>query len=158
MKIVGLCNFPIILMSTSPSIRSYKDLIVWQKSMNLVTSIYELSAHLPKEELYGLTAQMRRSAVAIPSLIAEGWNKAAKQDYTQLLKQARSIGAKLETQIEIVKNLKSTKSANYSSSEELLTEVMKMLFVMTKNRSAKKVVEEPTEGAKDEEAKDEVSV
>ena len=62
-------------------INSYKDLIVWQKSMELVKSVYELTTNFPKEEIYGLTSQIKRSAVSIPSNIAEGKRRGTRKDY-----------------------------------------------------------------------------
>ena len=62
-------------------IKTYKDLIVWQKSMELVVAIYTLSDEFPKTEIYGLTSQMRRAAVSIPSNIAEGRRRGSRKDY-----------------------------------------------------------------------------
>ena len=60
---------------------SYRDLIVWQKSMDLIVAIYKLTEYLPKSEIYGLTFQMRRAAVSIPSNIAEGRRRGTRKDY-----------------------------------------------------------------------------
>ena len=60
---------------------SYRDLIVWQKSMDLIVAIYKLTEYLPKSEIYGLTSQMRRAAVSIPSNIAEGRRRGTRKDY-----------------------------------------------------------------------------
>lgn len=115
---------------------SYKDLIVWQKSMELVLGVYELTNHFPSTELYGLTSQMRRSAVSIPSNIAEGRRRGTKKDYRQFLILAYSSGAELETQLEIAKMLPFGKSLNYSKVAGLLNEVMKMLNTMIKRLSS----------------------
>ena len=66
-------------------IKSYRDLIVWQKAIELVTDVYELTKGFPKEEQYGLTAQVRRSAVLVPSNIAEGYGRNSTQDYVRFL-------------------------------------------------------------------------
>src|SRR5687768_4383783 len=84
---------------------SYRDLIVWQKAMSLVTEIYSMSKAFPKEELYGLTSQVRRAAVSIPSNIAEGKGRFGKRDYVQFLMQARGTLHEVETQMEIGRNL-----------------------------------------------------
>lgn len=63
--------------------RNYRDLIVWQKSMALVTEVYSITRLFPKEELYGLISQVRRSAVSIPSNIAEGYDRDSTNDYTR---------------------------------------------------------------------------
>ena len=111
-------------------IYSYKNLIVWQKSVILVTEIYKLTGDFPKEELYALTNQIRRSAVSIPSNIAEGSRRNSKKEFSQFLHIAYGSGAELETQIEISKHLSFGKKLNYNAVESLLVEVMKMLNVM----------------------------
>ena len=112
---------------------SYKDLIVWQKSMDLVTEIYAVTQKFPKEERYGLTSQMRRSAVSIPSNIAEGRRRGTKKDYANFLRTSYGSGSELETQIEICKRLPIMQEYNYQKADALLNEVMRMLHVMIKN-------------------------
>ena len=112
-------------------IKTYKDLIVWQKSMELVVAIYTLSDEFPKTEIYGLTSQMRRAAVSIPSNIAEGRRRGSRKDYRQFLIVAYGSGAELETQIEISKRLLLGTSLNYEKVDNLLNEVMRMLNKMT---------------------------
>src|SRR3989304_1621818 len=68
--------------------RNYRDLVVWQKSMVLVTKVYSITRLLPKEELYGLVSQIRRSAVSIPSNIAEGYGRYSTNDYIRFLQIA----------------------------------------------------------------------
>ncbi len=108
-------------------ITSYKDLIVWQKSMDLVTLIYKITDKFPKTEIYGLTSQMRRCAVSIPSNIAEGSARKTRRDYGQFLHIAYGSGAELETQAEIAKRLGFNNSLDYNKINQLLIEVMKML-------------------------------
>lgn len=112
---------------TETSIQTYKDLIVWQKAMDLVTAVYKLTEQFPKSEMYGLTSQMRRSVVSIPSNIAEGRRSGSRKDYRQFLIFAYSSGAELETQIEIVKRLPFGEKLDYNQTDRLLLEVMKML-------------------------------
>lgn len=81
--------------------RGYKELIVWQKSMDLVDEIYELIKLLPKEEMYALSNQMRRSVVSVPSNIAEGYERNSTKEYLQFLSIAKSSRAELETQLYI---------------------------------------------------------
>ncbi|QQS43844.1 four helix bundle protein [Candidatus Roizmanbacteria bacterium] len=109
---------------------SYKDLIVWKKSINLVTEIYTVTAALPTEEKFGLVSQMRRSAVSIPSNIAEGRRRNSQKEYKQFLAIAYGSGAELETQIEIVKRLPFGSTIEFRNTDFLLLEVMKMLNVM----------------------------
>lgn len=116
-------------------IQSYKQLIVWQKAMKMVEILYLLTEEFPREEIYGLTSQMRRAAVAIPSNIAEGRSRGTRKDFRQFLIVAYSSGAELETQLEIAKKLPKTKNLNYAEVENLLTEVLKMLNTMIKKLS-----------------------
>ena len=120
-------------MNEELKIISYKDLIVWRKSVELVVLIYDLTDQFPRDELYGLTSQMRRSAVSIPSNIAEGRRRGTKKDFRNFLSIAFGSGSELETQIEIVKRLSFGKHINYAKVDGLLEEVMKMLnkFIQT---------------------------
>ena len=81
--------------------KTYRDLIVWQKAMALVKETYSLSALLPREERFGLVSQMQRAAVSIPSNIAEGYGRGSTNDYLRFLSIARGSKYELETQIEI---------------------------------------------------------
>lgn len=110
--------------------QSHKDLIVWQKSVELVTQIYALTRILPKEEIFGLTSQMRRAAVSIPSNIAEGRNRGSKKDFRQFLIIAFASANELETQLLITKNLDYTTDQQSKQVEALLIEVCKMLSSM----------------------------
>ena len=98
--------------------------------MDLIITVYELTDQFPKTEIYGLTAQTGRSAVSIPSNIAEGTRRGTKKDYCQFLIIAYGSGAELETQLEIAKRLPFGKNLNYSKVDNLLNEVMKMLNKM----------------------------
>lgn len=78
---------------------SYRELIVWQKAVDLVTLVYTLTRQFPKEELYGLTSQIRKAAVSVPSNIAEGQGRLSKKDFRHFLGQARGSLLELETQL-----------------------------------------------------------
>ena len=110
---------------------TYKELIVWQKAMKLVIEIYKLTEQFPQSEAYGLTSQMRRSAISIPYNIAEGRRRGGRKDYRQFLLFAFGSGAELETQIEIAKKLPKTNNLNYMEIDDLLDEVMRILNTMT---------------------------
>lgn len=86
-------------------IKNHKDLNVWKMSMNLVTSIYKSTRTFPHEELYGLTSQMRRAAISIPSNIAEGAARNSKKEFTQFLYISLGSLSELETQLLIANNL-----------------------------------------------------
>lgn len=110
-------------------VKSYKDLVVWQKSIELVTTLYELTDKFPDSERYGLVSQMRRAAISISSNIAEGSRRRGK-DNRQFLVIAFGSGAELETQIEISKRLPRMNSLDYTNVASLLDEIMKMLNAM----------------------------
>lgn len=111
----------------SKAILSYKDLIVWQKGIDLVIEIYKLTDKFPKQELYGLCSQMNRSAVSIPCNISEGHRRGTRKDYRHFLLNSFGSGAELETQIVIVKKLSFGKNLDFSKVDSLLDEIMKML-------------------------------
>lgn len=117
-------------------IKSYKELIVWQKSIELVIEIYAITSHFPKEEIYGLVTQMRRAAVSIPSNIAEGYKRKNIREYLQFLSIADASAAELETQIIISKKIYS--EANFLNTEAILTEIQKMLFTIIKKLNPKR--------------------
>lgn len=114
------------------TVKTYEELIVWKKSMELVKQIYLITDQFPRSELYGLASQMQRAAVAIPSNIAEGYLRGHKKEYAQFLSIALGSSAELETQILICKSLDKFHEIEFSNAESLLQEVMKMLYVMIK--------------------------
>jgi four helix bundle protein len=85
--------------------RDYKDLTVWQKAIDLVTEVYKATRGFPKEELYGLTSQLRRCAVSVPSNIAEGQGRLTRGEFRQFLGHAKGSLAELETQLIIAEKL-----------------------------------------------------
>ncbi len=86
-------------------VHSYRDLIAWQKAMDVVAMVYEQTCFLPPDERYGLCSQMRRSAVSIASNIAEGWGGNFGQEYVRFLRIARGSTFELETQVQICTRL-----------------------------------------------------
>ena len=118
-------------------ISSYKDLIVWQRSIELVETVYQVTRKLPDHERFGLVSQMQRAAISIPSNIAEGRYRGTKNDFTQFLRIAYGSGAELETQIIISKKLYPKTTTDYTHLDELLIEVMKMLNQMIRNLNPK---------------------
>ena len=86
-------------------IKSYKDLRVWQKAIELVTLIYNLSKSFPKDELFGLTSQTRRASVSVPLNIAEGYGRHSTQSYIQFLRISRGSIMEVETCVIISENL-----------------------------------------------------
>jgi four helix bundle protein len=92
-------------MSDNPGIRSHRDLIVWQKAIDLVVSVYAATENFPKTELYGLTSQIRRCATSIPANIAEGQGRRLPGEFIQFLGNARGSLLELDTHLEIARRL-----------------------------------------------------
>lgn len=109
-------------------LRSFRELTVWQKSMQLATCVYRLTQGFPREELYGLSSQLRRAAVSVPSNIAEGHGRSGVGEYRQFLWIARGSNFELQTQLEIAKALNMGNPKLLDESETLSQEVGKMLF------------------------------
>lgn len=107
------------------STKSFKDLIVWQKSRDLCVEIYFITEKFPKSELFGLTSQMRRASVSISSNIAEGYNRFHSGEKRQFTNIAYGSGSELESQLEIAKILFS--KIIYKKADRLLLEVLKLL-------------------------------
>lgn len=108
----------------------FKKLIVWQKSFLLTREIYQISKKFPKSERYNLTSQLRRSAISVPSNIAEGYCRGSKKEYAQFIKIAFASGAELETQLLLAKALDFADKTEFNKAESLLDEVMRMLNVL----------------------------
>ncbi len=107
-------------------IKSYKDLVVWQKSMLLTNKIYSLTRNFPEVEKYGLSLQMRRCSVSIPSNIAEGWGRNSNKAFAYFLNVARGSLYELQTQVEIAYNLEYIDCMESTSS--LIDEIGKMIY------------------------------
>ena len=122
-------------METKQVITSYKDLVVWKKSLLLSTEVYGFTEKFPQKEMYGLTSQMRRSAVSIPSNIAEGRSRGTRKDFAQFLRISLGSCAELETQLEISKQLPETREMDSSKICGLIEEITKMLNSMIRKLS-----------------------
>jgi len=109
---------------------SYQELIVWQKSMELTVEIFKLVKKLPKEETYGLSNQMRRAVVSIPSNIAEGQDRNSNKEFCNFLYIARGSRAELETQLSICVKVGYLTDSNISQAMQLIREVGKMLTAL----------------------------
>jgi four helix bundle protein len=116
-------------------IRTHKDLDVWQKSITFVTTIYKATDLFPKREIYGLTSQIRRSAVSIPSNIAEGASRRSKTEFKQFLYIALSSGVELETQIIIANNLEYLKETQSKNILDELYSIVRMIQGLIKSIS-----------------------
>ncbi len=109
---------------------SYKDLKVWQKSMTLTSDIYKLTEKLPKTELYGLSDQLRRAAVSVPSNIAEGHGRKTAKDFSHFLSVANGSCMEIETQLLICVQLEMLTENDIRNTISLLNEVSRMLTAL----------------------------
>jgi four helix bundle protein len=108
-------------------IKSYKDLTVWQKSVELCVKVYKITDSYPRGEVYGLALQTRKCSVSIPSNIAEGQRRGHRSEYLQFLRVSFGSGAELETQLLIASKVGFLANKDYEELMATLVEVMKML-------------------------------
>jgi four helix bundle protein len=111
----------------------FKELKVWQKAIDFVTKIYSSTVGFPKDEIYGLASQLRRSAVFIPSNIAEGAGRGSKNDFSHFLDIARGSTYEAETQLAIAKNLKFINEGSFDDLVSELEEIQKMITGLQKS-------------------------
>ena len=114
------------------NIQSYRDLLVWQKSMKLAKVIYFLVKKLPKEETYSLSDQMRRAATSIPSNIAEGYERHTKKEYSHFLFIARGSNAELNTLLQLCIDIDYLTENEVKEAIELSNEIGKILTTIIK--------------------------
>jgi four helix bundle protein len=108
--------------------RGYRDLVAWKQAMALVIEIYRVTCAFPKDELYGLTSQLRRAAVSVPSNIAEGYSRSSRNELHQFIGHARGSLGEVETQVEIARNLGYLSSP---AASELLDRIAELGRVLT---------------------------
>jgi len=107
--------------------QDYRDLIVWQKAMDLVEGVYQTTRNWPNEELYGLTAQVRRAAVSIPSNIAEGQGRTSRNEFAHHLSIAHGSLREVETQVLVAQRLHYAEEAIVEELLDLCSEVGRLL-------------------------------
>ncbi|MEZ4817019.1 MAG: four helix bundle protein [Flavobacteriaceae bacterium] len=115
---------------------TYRKLVVWQKSMDLVTTLYIELKNFPPEELYTLTSQIKRAAISIPSNIAEGYGRSSNKEYQRFLNISLSSLFELQTQLEISKNLTYLDSEKFDRLYENTREVERMLSSLIRKISS----------------------
>jgi four helix bundle protein len=108
--------------------QSYKDLIVWKKSVELVEEIYRPTQSFPAEERYGLTSQIRRASISIPSNIAEGYGRRNKKENAYFVNIAYGSATEVETKLIIAQKLSFINNEQQKKNESLLEEVLKLLY------------------------------
>jgi four helix bundle protein len=106
---------------------SFKDLVVWQRSVELTLAVYKLTSVFPESERFGLVNQLRRAAVSVPSNIAEGYGRSSKGEYIQFLGHARGSNSEIETQLVIARALGFGSKQALDAAEDLCNEVGRML-------------------------------
>lgn len=106
---------------------SYRDLLVWQKSIDFVVETYHVTGSFPRSETYGLTSQIRRAATSIPANLAEGYSRKSRKEYVQFVRIAFASGAELETHFLIAKRLGFITQIQSEKTALALSEIMRML-------------------------------
>lgn len=114
-------------------VKDFKELLVWQKSIEFVKEIYMTTKAFPKEELFGLTAQLRRAAVSVSSNIAEGWLRQHTKEYIQFLFHSIGSCGEIETQLIIAKELAYIKDENFKMLIEQINHIVRMLNNLSKS-------------------------
>lgn len=113
-------------------VKTFKELIVWQKAMEMTEMLYSVASKLPKEETFAMCSQMRKAAVSIPSNIAEGFGRSSKKEYMQFLYIAYGSVCELETQLLLCVRIKYLMEEEIQPIIELLTEIGKIITTITK--------------------------
>lgn len=113
--------------------RTHKDLVVWQRAMDLVEKVYRVSRRLPKDEIFGIRSQIQRAAVGIPSNIAEGAKREHINEYIQFLAIANGSSAELETQLILIEKLYPIVSKEIDLLNKELEEIQKMIHGLMKS-------------------------
>jgi four helix bundle protein len=108
-------------------VKSYRDLKVWQRAIEMTLTIYRVTTGFPKEELFGLTSQIRRAGVSVASNIAEGYGRGSKGEYKQFLAMTRGSNLEVQTQLFIATELGYGNPAHLKAADDLSNEVSKML-------------------------------
>jgi four helix bundle protein len=108
----------------------FRDLVVWQKSMQLAVEVYKLTKDFPREEIYGLTSQIRRAAISVPSNIAEGQGRLNAKESRQFIGVARGSTYELQTQLELAQSLGFASSDQIESASKLSQEIGRMIHAL----------------------------
>lgn len=119
---------------------TYKDLIVWQKSIALVTSLYAITKTFPSDEKFGMVSQINRAVISVPANIAEGWGRESAKNYLQFLRISRGSLMELETLMIISRNLNYINEQNYLEVNKQIDEVGKILHGLIKSVQQKIVL------------------
>jgi len=116
-----------------PRIRGYRDLDVWKKGIDLCESVYRVTERFPADERFGLTNQMRRASVSVPSNVAEGHCRAHTKEYIQFIHHSRGSLGEIDTQLEIARRLKFLPEPDAAQLFETVDHVQRMLSSLTRS-------------------------
>lgn len=111
-------------------VKSFRDLVVWQESIGLCLGLYKLTNQFPREEIYGLSSQLRRAGVSVPSNIAEGFGRRSRSDYRSFLRVARGSVLEVQTQLIIARELQYGEPEKIRETEALAEWISRMLWVL----------------------------
>lgn len=125
-------------------VRTFRDLVVWQKAIDLVTEIYRVTQKFPKEEMFGLISQLRRAAVSVPSNIAEGQGRLTEKEFRQFLGNARGSLSEVDTQIIIAKNLGYLEESVFKNLSAMIAEVGRVLNGLISSVISEKRTKKPS--------------
>lgn len=117
-------------------VESFKDLVVWQRAIQMFLSVYKLTGSFPPSEQFGLTQQLRRASVSVASNIAEGYGRSTKGEYLQFLGHARGSNCEIQTQLVIAEGLGLGKANARHESDDLCQEIGRMLTSLTRKLRA----------------------
>ncbi len=117
-------------MTGTGAIKSYRDLLIWQKGMALAKQVYAMTHTFPSDERFGLTAQMRRAVVSVPSNIAEGQARQGRKEFIQFLSHAEGSLAELDTQLALAVQLGYCQPSDAMGSEATIAELQKMIATL----------------------------
>jgi four helix bundle protein len=110
--------------------QSFRELVVWQRARELVALLYRLTGKFPRQELYGLTGQLRRAGVSVASNIAEGSGRGTRSDYRSFLRVARGSALEVQTQLTLAGDLDFGDASQIAEAEQLAEQISKMLWAM----------------------------
>jgi four helix bundle protein len=130
-------SFEVIEMDEDQSVKAFRDLEVWRRSIELCVAIYEFTRTFPMDELYGLRSQLRRASVSIPSNIAEGCGRRSTGEFIQFIGIARGSIFEVQTQLVIANKLKFGSKTELAECGRLSTEITKMLNALMNSLKAK---------------------
>ena len=123
-------------LNPTSSVQTFRELLVWQRSMELTVVVYRLTQDFPREEMFGLTSQLRRCATSIPSNIAEGQGRLNTREFRQFLGIARGSTCELQTQLEIARRLALGNPQLLDEAEGLSHQIGKMIFTILRKLKA----------------------